>query len=50
MRRSQVDQHPSASRPLEEDRIALAHIEHRDVQPTVRAAAVDDDQQQAQAD
>ncbi len=39
-----VDQDPSAGRPLEQDRVALAHIEHGEVEPSVGAARQDHDE------
>ncbi len=39
-----VDQDPSAGRSLEQDRVALADIEHGEVEPSVRAARQDHDE------
>ena len=46
--RTGVDQHSPAVGSLEQDRVALADVEHRHVQPTIRAGAVDQHQQHAQ--
>ena len=45
---SGVDQHSAALRSLEQDRVALAHVEHGHVEPAVRTSAADEGQHQRQ--